>query len=165
MAAVEAAFGRVDVLAHLVGGWTGGTAVADLDQAEVRRMLDQHLWTTLHVLQARLPGMASRGFGRVVACRRRSPRRPARAARATRWRRRPRRSSCARSRREHAADGVTANILVRPDAGRRAVAGRPAEREDAGWTTPEELAEAIAWLASPAAAAVNGARIPLDGRG
>ena len=40
-------FGRIDVLLHLVGGWTGGTPLADLDPAVLRGMLDQHLWTTL----------------------------------------------------------------------------------------------------------------------
>ena len=29
-------------------------------------MLDQHLWTTFHLAQAVVPGMVSRGFGRVV---------------------------------------------------------------------------------------------------
>ncbi len=60
-------FGRVDVLLHAVGGFAGGTAVVDLDHDEVRRMLDQHLWTTLHVVQAVVPGMIERGFGRVLA--------------------------------------------------------------------------------------------------
>ena len=65
--AVTAQWGRIDVLLHLVGGWAGGTAVADLDHDEVRWMLDQHLWTTLHVAQAVVPGMVERGFGRVIA--------------------------------------------------------------------------------------------------
>ena len=58
--AAEARFGRVDVLLHLVGGWAGGTAVVDLDADEVRSMLDQHLWTTFHVVQAVVPGMTTR---------------------------------------------------------------------------------------------------------
>ena len=37
--------------------------------------------------------------------------------------------------------------------------------KNAAWTTPEELADTLAFLASPAAAAVNGARVTLDGRG
>ena len=67
--------------------------------------------------------------------------------------------------REAATDGVTANILVlRTLDDERSRAARP-NAKTAGWTTPDEFADAIAWLASPAAAAVNGARIPLDGRG
>src|SRR5579862_3700933 len=60
-------FGRVDVVLHLVGGWVGGTAVVDLDPKELTRMLDQHLWTTLNIVQAALPGMIARGWGRVAA--------------------------------------------------------------------------------------------------
>jgi NAD(P)-dependent dehydrogenase (short-subunit alcohol dehydrogenase family) len=163
--AVEAAFGRVDVVAHLVGGWVGGTAVADLDHDELRRMLDQHLWTTLHVLQAVLPGMRERGFGRVVGVSSPFAAMPG-----------PRGASYAVAKaaeeillrtaaREIAGDGVTANILVlRTLDDARARAAQPNART-AGWTTPDELADAIAWLASPAAVAVNGARLPLDGRG
>lgn len=165
VAAAGAAFGRVDVLVHLVGGWTGGTAVVDLDHAEVRSMLDQHLWTTLNTLQAVLPGMTSRGFGRLVAVSSPLAAVPG-----------PRGAGYAMAKaaeevllrsvaRETAASGVTANILViRTLDDGRARAAQPTART-AGWTTPEELADAIAWLASPAAAAVNGQRIPLDGRG
>jgi NAD(P)-dependent dehydrogenase (short-subunit alcohol dehydrogenase family) len=165
VAAVEAEFGRVDVVAHLVGGWVGGTEVANLHREEVRRMLDQHLWTTLHVLQAVVPGMRARGFGRVVGVSSPFAATPG-----------PRGASYAVAKaaeevllrtlaREAAADGVTANILVvRTLDDARARAAQPNART-AGWTTPDEVADAVAWLASPAAAAVNGARIPLDGRG
>jgi NAD(P)-dependent dehydrogenase (short-subunit alcohol dehydrogenase family) len=165
VAATEAALGRVDVLAHLVGGWTGGTTVVDLDPAEVRRMLDQHLWTTLHVLQAVLPGMAERGFGRVVAVS--SPYASAPGPRGASYAiaKAAEEVLLATVAREVAAAGVTANILViRTLDDDRSRAAQPAAKT-AGWTTPDELADAIAWLASPAAAAVTGARIPLDGRG
>src|SRR5450755_3102144 len=65
--AVVDRFGRVDVVLHLVGGWTGGTSVVDLDPEELKEMLDQHLWTTLNIVQAALPGMIANGWGRVAA--------------------------------------------------------------------------------------------------
>ena len=68
--------------------------------------------------------------------------------------------------RETAGTGVTANVVAvrddRPPAPARDASRR---RRTPTWTTPEEIAETLAFLASPAAAAVNGARIPLDGRG
>ena len=67
VASVEQRFGRIDVLVHLVGGWAGGSTVVELDPDEVRTMLDRHLWSTLHVLQAVVPGMIERGSGRVLA--------------------------------------------------------------------------------------------------
>jgi NAD(P)-dependent dehydrogenase (short-subunit alcohol dehydrogenase family) len=162
--AVLAQFGRVDVLLHLVGGWTGGTGVVDLDPVEVRWMLDQHLWTTLHVLQAVVPGMVERGFGRVIAVSSPFASTPG-----------PRGASYAMAKsaeevlvrtlaREHAGDGITANLLVvkTVDAGHEREAAP--SKANSSWVTPEEVADTLAWLASPAAAAVNGARIPLDGR-
>lgn len=165
VAAVENGFGRVDVVVHLVGGWAGGTEVADLDHDEVRRMLDQHLWTTLHVLQAVVPGMRTRGFGRIIGVSSPFAATPG-----------PRGAGYAIAKaaeevllrtvaREAAVDGVTANILVvRTLDDARARAAQPNARTS-GWTTPDELADAAAWLASAAGAAVNGARIPLDGLG
>ena len=164
VAGVEERFGRADVLLHLVGGWAGGTGVADLDPAEVRSMLDQHLWTTLNVLQAVVPGMVARRFGRVVAVS--SPFASAPG---------PRGASYAMAKaaeevlvrsvaREHAADGITANLLVVKAVDVARERETAPTKANASWVTPEEVADALAWLASAAAAAVNGARIPLDGR-
>jgi NAD(P)-dependent dehydrogenase (short-subunit alcohol dehydrogenase family) len=164
VATVEARFGRIDVLLHLVGGWTGGTAVADLDPDEVRQMLDQHLWTTLHVVQTVAPGMVARGFGRVLAVSSPLASSPG-----------PRGAGYAMAKaaeevllrslaRETAGTGVTANLLVvRAIDAKHERETAPSAR-NAGWTTPEEAAEALAFLASPAAAAITGVRLPLDGR-
>jgi NAD(P)-dependent dehydrogenase (short-subunit alcohol dehydrogenase family) len=162
--AVIARFGRIDVLLHLVGGWAGGTAVVDLDPDEVRGMLDQHLWTTLHALAAVVPGMVERGFGRVAAVSSPLAANPG-----------PRGASYAMAKaaeevllrslaREVGASGVTANVvLVRAidDASRRAPGSVPAK----GATSPEAIADVLAFLASPAAASVNGQRIALEGHG
>ena len=164
-AAVEARFGGVDVLLHLVGGWTGGTAVVDLAPDEVARMLDQHLWTTLHVVQAVVPGMVERGFGRVLAVSSPLAANPGPRGAAYAIAKAAEEVLLRSLARETAAAGVTANLVVvrTIDAG--------LERETApstrnvGSTTPAEIAEVLAFLASPAAAAVTGARIALDGRG
>ena len=48
---VNAKFGRVDALIHLVGGWTGGKTIAESAAEDFKFMLDQHAWTTIHLLQ------------------------------------------------------------------------------------------------------------------
>ena len=63
-----------------------------------------------------------------------------------------------------ATDGVTANIVVVRKIDLRHEREDPLATKNAAWTTPEEVAEILAFLASPGAAAVNGARITLDGR-
>ena len=149
-AQVEERWSRIDVLVHLVGGWVGGTAVVDLDRDEIRGMLEQHLWTTLRIVQQVVPGMIERGFGRVLAVS--SP-----VATDVR----PKQASYAIGKaaqevmirslaREVADSGVTANLVLARTIGPE-------------HTSADELAETLAFLASPAAAAINGARIPLDG--
>src|SRR3990170_3307022 len=53
--AVSAKFGRVDALIHMVGGWTGGRTIAETGVDEFKSMLDQHAWTTIHLLRAFAP--------------------------------------------------------------------------------------------------------------
>ena len=160
----DAAFGRIDVLVHLVGGWKGGTTVVDLDADELRWMLDQHLWTTLNLVQSIVPGMAGRGFGRVLAVSAPFAEKPAARGASYAIAKAAEEVLLRTLAREVARDGVTANVLVVRNIdvdGEREKAPSP---KNAGWATPEEIAEALAFLASPAAAAVNGQRIPLDGR-
>ena len=73
---IEERLGPVEVVLHCVGGWTGGKSVVDLDAADLRSMLDQHVWTTFNVAR-RVSAVDDRAGLRVgsSACRRRSPRR------------------------------------------------------------------------------------------
>ena len=158
-------FGRVDVVLHLIGGFTGGVAVADLDPDVVRGMLDQHMWTTLNIVQAALPGMLAAGWGRIAAVGSRSALEAA-----------PRVASYAIAKaaedtilrtvaREVVGSGVTANVLIVgtiDEAHERDSAPTP---KNASWTTPEEIAAALLYLCSDEARAINGVRLPLDGRG
>jgi NAD(P)-dependent dehydrogenase (short-subunit alcohol dehydrogenase family) len=160
----ETAFGRIDVLVHLVGGWKGGTPVVDLDPDELSWMLDQHLWTTLNLAQAVVPGMVERGYGRVLAVSAPFAEKPAAKGASYAVAKAAEEVLLRTLAREVGGHGVTANVLVvrNIDADReRETAPSP---KNAGWATPEEIAEALLFLASPGAAAINGQRIPLDGR-
>lgn len=65
--AVSDKFGRVDVLIHLIGGWVGGKTIAEADVDDFKFMLDQHAWTTIHLLKAFSPKLVANGWGRVIA--------------------------------------------------------------------------------------------------
>jgi NAD(P)-dependent dehydrogenase (short-subunit alcohol dehydrogenase family) len=66
--------------------------------------------------------------------------------------------------RDLAGSGVTANILlVRTIDAKHERTSAPSPR-NASWSTPEEIAQVMLLLASDAAGAINGARIPLYGR-
>ncbi len=164
VAAVRDRFGRVDVLVHLVGGWAGGTAVVDLDPGELSAMLDQHLWTTLNVVQAVVPGMVGAGWGRLVAITSRSSLEAsarmagygiAKAAEDTLLR------TLAH---EVAGTGVTANLLTVGTIDEQHQRDSAPTPKNATWTTPEEIAAALIYLCSDESGAINGARLPLDRR-
>src|SRR5688572_27782886 len=59
--AVRRRFGAAHVLLHLVGGWTGGKTLADTDPDDARAMVEQHLWTTFHLMQQFGPLLAESG--------------------------------------------------------------------------------------------------------
>lgn len=65
--AVSSRFGRTDVLIHLIGGWTGGRTISEAGTEEFKFMLDQHAWTTIHLLRAFSPGLSKNDWGRVIA--------------------------------------------------------------------------------------------------
>ena len=64
--AVEATFGRVDILIHLVGGWTGGKTISETAVDDFASMLNQHAWTTFNLFQAFVPHLIAAGWGRVI---------------------------------------------------------------------------------------------------
>jgi len=159
---VVAAFERVDVLIHLVGGYTAGTPVAELDPADVAGMLDQHLWTTLHLAQAVIPAMVERDWGRVIAVSplvaseppaKMAPYAIGKAAQEVLLR------TLAR---EVGGTGVTVNLVIVKAIDEKGL--RATDPKKASWTAPNEIAATFRFLASDDAAAVNGARIPLYNR-
>jgi len=63
------AFGRVDLLVNLVGGLRSAslyTPFLEMDEARWRQTFDLNLMGGFHLMQALVPGMLARGFGRIV---------------------------------------------------------------------------------------------------
>lgn len=172
--------GAVHVLVNNTGGPAGGPLVA----AEVDAMqaaLARHLFAAHLLVQRLLPGMREAGYGRIVNVLSTSVREPipnlgvsnlTRAAVAS-W---------AKTLAGELPPGVTINNVLPgfTDTERLASLGsataqRLGKSEDevrAGWLAqipegrlarPEETAEAVAYLASPAAAYVRGHSLPVDG--
>jgi NAD(P)-dependent dehydrogenase (short-subunit alcohol dehydrogenase family) len=67
MAKVEAQFGRIDILVHVMGGFAGGTSVADTDDATWQKMMDINLNAAFYVLRAVIPVMRKADYGRIIA--------------------------------------------------------------------------------------------------
>lgn len=58
-------FGRIDILANIAGTVSFGPG-ATLTQAEWQRVLETNLTSVLHCIQAVIPTMRERGYGRIV---------------------------------------------------------------------------------------------------
>jgi NAD(P)-dependent dehydrogenase (short-subunit alcohol dehydrogenase family) len=156
-------FGRVDILLHLVGGWTGGKPLAEVPSTDLADMLDQHVWTTFYLAQAFVPRLVANGWGRIVVVS--SPYAtspganmgPYAAAKAAEE------ALVLTVAKEVARTGVTANVLQVRSIDAKHERDREPTPKNANWTTPEEIASALLYLCSDDAQVVNGARIPLHG--
>jgi NAD(P)-dependent dehydrogenase (short-subunit alcohol dehydrogenase family) len=161
--AVYERFGRVDALAHLVGGWTGGVRIADTEDEPFASMIDQHLWTTLNVVRDLSPRLVAAGRGRIVAVSSPLAARPIVGMGAYAVGKAALEALFATLAQELAGSGVTANLVrVRTiDAGH--VRDSDPSPGNAGWTTPEEISAAVRYLFSPEAGVVNGEALALHG--
>jgi NAD(P)-dependent dehydrogenase (short-subunit alcohol dehydrogenase family) len=161
--AVQARFGRIDMLIHLVGGWTGGKPLPEVPTGDMSDMLNQHLWTTFHLSQAFVPPLVANGWGRIIvvsspfASNPTTNMGPYAAGKAAQE------ALIMTIAKEVAGTGVTANILhVRTIDAKHERDLQPSSK-NRNWTTPEEINAAILYLCSDEAHVVNGARIPLYG--
>lgn len=161
--AVAARFGRIDILAHVVGGWVGGTTLVDTPRQDLEAMLNQHVWSSFNVLQAFVPHMIRNRWGRIVMVTSPAGVRPGAKGSAYAAGKAGQEALMLALSQELKGTGVTANVLQARmiDEERKKVSSPSGE--NASWTTPEEFAAAIRYLCSQEGGTVNGAKIPLFG--
>lgn len=149
-------FGRVDVLLHLVGGWIGGTEVVGTNSSDFETMLDQHVWTTWHMLQAFVPHFVAKGWGRIVIVSSPVVTRPTAKSGIYAAAKAAEEALVMTVAQETKASGVTANVIqVRAISEERKLPMASA--------TPHEIVTAILYLCSEEAANTTSCRLPLTG--
>jgi NAD(P)-dependent dehydrogenase (short-subunit alcohol dehydrogenase family) len=162
---IAARFGRLDILAHLVGGFTGGKTIAETDVATFQRMLDLNLNSAFYVLRAVVPHMRRAGSGRIIAIGSRAAEDPGPGIGAYSASKAALVSLIQTVALENKDLAITANVLL------PGTMDTPANRKDipgadtSKWVKPASVASLIAWLASDAGKDVNGAVIPIYGSG
>ena len=161
--AVKAKFGHIDILLHVVGGWTGGKTLLEAPAEDLSFMLNQHVWTSFNVTKAFVPHLIANGWGRIVMVTSPFAARPHAKGGPYSIGKSGQESLMLTLSQELKGTGVTANLVQAKtiDVKREKVSA-PAP-DNAAWTTPEELASAILYLLSEEAGTVNGAKIPLFG--
>lgn len=158
---IRARFGRIDVLAHLVGGWTGGTHVVDTDDEPFDSMLGQHLWSTLYVSRAVVPTMVEAGHGRIVAVSTPQAVRPSAGMAAYAVGKSAMEVLFRTLAQEVVGSGVTVNVVRVRTIDTDHERDREPSDKNRSWTTPEEISAALRFLLSDAAHVVNGEAIDL----
>jgi NAD(P)-dependent dehydrogenase (short-subunit alcohol dehydrogenase family) len=162
---VIARCGKIDVLAHLVGGFAGGKSVAETDDATWQRMFDANLNSTFHILRAVIPEMRQAGRGRIIAIGSRAAEDPGPKVGAYSASKAALVSLMKTVALENKDAGITANVIL------PGTMDTPANRKDmpgadvSTWVQPVSVASLIVWLAGDAGKDVTGAAIPLYGRG
>jgi NAD(P)-dependent dehydrogenase (short-subunit alcohol dehydrogenase family) len=156
--------GRLDAVAHLMGGWSGGKTIPETPADLFDTMVQINLTSAFLLARAAIPRMVARGQGSLIFV-------SSRAARE----RRAKNAAYAVAKaglivlaesiaEEYADEGIRANCVLPGTIDTPANRAAMPNADHSAWTRPEEIAQSILFLASPASSAVNGAAIPVYGR-
>ena len=156
-------FGRADILLHVVGGWTGGTAIEDLPADELEKMLQQHVWSTFYTMQAFTPHLKANKWGRVLAVSSPTASRPKARSAAYAAAKAAQQALFNTLAQEVKGTGVTANLVLVNTIDTKHEREKSPSAINASWTTPEEIVSIVLYLCSEEASMINGAMIPLFG--
>jgi NAD(P)-dependent dehydrogenase (short-subunit alcohol dehydrogenase family) len=162
---VIARFGKIDVLAHTVGGFAGGQSVADTDDATFQRMFDINVNSAFHILRAVIPHMRNAGSGRIIGISSRQAESPAATIGAYSASKAAFSSLMLTVALENKDAGITANTILPGTMDTPGNRQAMPAADTSQWVQPATVASLIVWLASDAAKDVTGAAIPVYGRG
>jgi NAD(P)-dependent dehydrogenase (short-subunit alcohol dehydrogenase family) len=161
---VEARFGRIDALVHVMGGFAGGKSVAETDDATFEKMLDFNYRAAFYIARAVLPQMRRQGGGRILAVASRQAVEPAAMIGAYSASKAALVSLVRTIALENKDRCISANTVLpgtMDTPGNRA--GDP-NADASQWVQPTQVAAILVHLASDAGAQVTGAAIPVYGR-
>jgi NAD(P)-dependent dehydrogenase (short-subunit alcohol dehydrogenase family) len=158
-----ARFGKLDVLAHTVGGFAGGQSIVETDDATLQWMLDQNLNSVFHILRAAIPALRKTGSGRIIAIGSRQALEPGAKVGAYSASKAAMVSLIRTAALENKGAGVTANVILPGTMDTLANRKAMPNADFSKWVRPATVASLITWLAGDAGKDVNGAAIPVYG--
>jgi len=160
---VMARFGRIDVLAHTVGGFAGGKSIAETDDATFQRMFNLNLDSTFYLLRAAIPALRKTGNGRIIAIGSRAALEPGAGVGAYSASKAAMVSLIRTVALENKDAGLTANVILPGTMDTPANRMAMPNADVSKWVQPATIASLIVWLADEAGKDVNGAVIPVYG--
>jgi NAD(P)-dependent dehydrogenase (short-subunit alcohol dehydrogenase family) len=156
--------GRIDVLAHLLGGYIGGDPVSSTSEEDWDRMMGMNVRSAFLMIRAVLPHMARKGYGRILAVGSRAGTVPSPSSGAYAVSKAALHALIQTVSAEVRDAGITANAVLPSTID---TPGNRAAMPDAAsntWVAPESIANLLVWLASDAASEISGALVPIYGR-
>jgi NAD(P)-dependent dehydrogenase (short-subunit alcohol dehydrogenase family) len=160
---VVARFGKLDVLAHTVGGFAGGPSIAETDDANFQRMFDVNLNSVFHILRATIPALRQTGDGRIIAIGSRAALEPGAGVGAYSASKAAMVSLIKTVVLENKDAGLRANVILPGTMDTPANRKTMPNADVSKWVRPATVAALMTWLASDAGKDVNGAVIPVYG--
>ncbi len=155
--------GRLDVLVHVLGGFAGGTSVAETDDGTWEQMRDLNLTSAFYVLRAAMPHLRKSGAGRIVAIGSLTAIEPHARLGAYVTFKSALVSLVRTVALENKDAGLTANVVLPgtmdTPANRKAMPGADYSK----WLKPADVADLVLWLADERASHITGTTIPIDG--
>jgi len=156
-------FGRIDILIHTVGGFSGGQPLHETDDATFQRMFDINVNAALHILRAVIPHMRQASYGRIIGIGSRAGEIPAATIGAYSVSKAAFESLMRTVALENKDFGITANTILPSTIDTRANRHAMPNADTSQWVKPEIIASLTVWLARDAGTDVNGAAIPVYG--
>lgn len=160
---VVARFGKIDVLAHTVGGFAGGVSLVDTDDATFQRMFDLNLKSVFHMLKATIPALRGTADGRIIAIGSRAALEPGAGVGAYSASKAAMVSLIRTTALENKDAGLRANAILPGTMDTPANRKAMPNEDFSKWIRPAAVADLILWLASDAGREINGAVIPVYG--
>ncbi len=157
--------GSVSSVAHLVGGYSGGSRVAETPLDQWHRMIDLNLTSAFLIARFAIPRILESGGGSLVFV-------SSRAA----YQGLSGRAAYAASKaglitlakaiaEEYSRDGIRSNVVIPDSIDTEANRSAQPDADYSTWASTGSIARVIVFLASGAATAINGAAIPVYGPG
>jgi NAD(P)-dependent dehydrogenase (short-subunit alcohol dehydrogenase family) len=158
--------GKVYILLNIVGGYAGGSTVAETSKEEWDMMMNLNLRSVFYCSKAVLPHMIEQNYGKIVSVSAKSAEPSGRKAKSGAY---AVSKAGVRVLTESIAEEVK-DYEINVNCVMPSTIDTPANRADfpkakfERWVPPEEIAEAILFLASDASRPIRGAAVPVFGR-
>lgn len=160
---VQNRFGKLDLFVHTVGGFAGGTRVAETEEAVFQQMFALNFNSLLYVLRAAIPLLLKGEDGRIIAVGSRAAVDPGPTVSAYSASKAAMLSLMKTVAQEYKVAGLRANVVlpgtIDTPANRKAMPNTDFSK----WVNPDAIAGLILWLAGDVGREVNGGAIPIYG--